>query len=102
MGPDQAESAVVLTAAELHPEYLVLNYISQVDQGELQDGFVGGKPKRFDVTDDFGTAYEWIDGGGGGEGDLLRRMEIKFRPAVPKGAKLLKVTTGFGVIVFQL
>jgi hypothetical protein len=101
-GPDQTESAIVLTAAELHPDYLVLNYISQVDQGELQEGFVAGKPKRFDVTDDLGTTYEWIGGSGSGEGELLRRMEIKFQPAVPRGAKFLKVTTGLSVVVFQL
>ena len=100
-GPDQGNAAIVITAAELHPDCLVLNYISQVERQELRSGLVDGKPKRFDVTDDLGTEYERVGAGGGGEGDL-RRMDLKYSPAVPSNATSLRVTMGIGTVVFPL
>lgn len=99
--PAQGDAGVVITAAELHPEWLVLNYISQVPQDEIARGLVDGQPKRFDVTDDLGTEYEFNGASGGGEGEI-RRMDVKLVPAVPSEAKYLRVTLATGVVVIAL
>lgn len=99
--PDQGAAGVVITAAELHPEWLVLNYISQVSQDELTRGLVDDRPKRFDVTDDLGTRYEATGGSGGGEGEI-RRMEVKLVPAVPSEEKYLLVTLASGDVAIAL
>jgi hypothetical protein len=99
--PNQGDAGVIITAAELHPEWLVLNYISRVPQDELARGLVDGQPKRFDVTDDLGTAYE-INGGSGGGEATIRRMDVKLVPAVPSEAKSLRVTLATGVVVITL
>lgn len=100
-GPDQGDAHLVITAAELHPDCVVLNYISQVGRGELAKGMVDGQPARFELVDDLGTEYEVIGGGGGGEGDV-RRMEVKLQPAVPCEARWLRVIMGIGTVVFML
>ena len=99
--PDQGDAGVVITAAELHPEWLVLNYISQVPQDELARGLVDGQPKRLDVTDDLGTEYEINGGSGGGEG-AIRRMDVKLVPAVPSEAKYLRVMLATGVVIITI
>jgi hypothetical protein len=101
MAPDQGDAGVVVTAAELHPEWLVLNYISQVPQDELARGLVDGQPARFGVTDDLGTEYEVNGGSGGGEG-VIRRMDIKLVPAVPSEAKYLSVTLATSVVTIPI
>jgi hypothetical protein len=101
MAPDQGDAGVIITAAELHAEWLVLNYISQVPQDELARGLVDGQPKRFDVTDDLGTEYEVNGASGGGEG-AIRRMDVKLVPPVPSEAKYLRVTLATGVVVITL
>lgn len=101
MAPDQGDAGVVVTAAELHPEWLVLNYISQVSEAERDRGLVDGHSKRFEVTDDLGTEYEVNGGSGGGEG-LIRRMDIKLIPAVPSEAKCLKVILATGVVTIPI
>jgi hypothetical protein len=101
IAPDQGNAGVVITAAELHPEWLVLNYISQVSQDELARGLVDGQPKRFEVTDDLGTKYEADGASGGGEGEI-RRMDVKLVPAVPSEAKYLLVTLATGDVVIAL
>jgi hypothetical protein len=80
---------------------LVLNYISQLDRDELEQGLIDGQPKRFDVTDDLGTEYEIVGGGGGGEGEV-RRMDVKLLPPVPGDAKSLRIAMGIGTVVFTL
>jgi hypothetical protein len=80
MAPDQGDAGVVVTAAELHPEWLVLNYISQVPQDELARGLVDGQPKRFDVTDDLGTEYAVNGGSGGGEAQYVGWTSSLFLP----------------------
>lgn len=100
-GPDQGDARLVITAAELHPEWVVLNYISLVTAGEIARGMVDGEPTRFDLTDDLGTEYKAHGASGGGEGDV-RRMDVKFLPAVPSEATYLRVTMGIGTVVFML
>ena len=100
-GPEQGNSAVIVTALELHPDFLVINYISQVDSAELRAGEVNGQPKRFEVTDDLGTEYQVVGGSGGGEGDL-RRMEAKFAPAVPGDARSIQIAMGIGTVAIEL
>ena len=92
---------MVFTAVELHPDWLVLNYISRVRPGELVKGMTDGQLARFELTDDLGTDYEVIGGSGGGEGDV-RRMDAKFSPAVPPEATYLRVITSIGTVVFML
>lgn len=99
--PDQGDVGVIITAAELHPEWLVLNYIVQVPEEELARGLVDGRPKRFDVGDDLGTEYEAIGGEGAGEGDV-RRETVKLAPAVPDDAKRLIVDLATGTVVLKL
>lgn len=99
--PDQGDAGVSITAAELHPQWLVLNYIVQVPEDELARGLVDGNPKRFEVRDDLGTEYEVIGGIGSGEGDV-RRETVKLAPAVPKDAKRLVVDLSTGPVVLAL
>jgi len=101
MAPDQGDAGVVITAAELHPEWLVLNYISQVPQDELARGLIDGQPKHFEVTDDLGTEYEINGGSGGGEG-AIRRADVKFVPAVPNEANYLRVRLATGVVTITI
>ncbi|HEX6689394.1 MAG TPA: hypothetical protein VF085_12140 [Solirubrobacterales bacterium] len=100
-GPDQGAAAIVITAAELHVDCLVLNYISQASPEELERGPLDGMPKRFEVTDDLDTEYEIVGFGGSGEGEL-RRMEMKLQPAVPSDAKSLRISLGIGDVLFTL
>jgi hypothetical protein len=100
-GPDQGDAPLVFTAVELHPDWVVLSYISLVPRGEIARGMVDGQPARFELTDDLGTEYEVHGGTGGGEGDV-RRMDVKFLPAVPSEATYLRVLTSVGTVVFML
>jgi hypothetical protein len=49
-GPDQGDAPLVFTAVELHPDWLVLNYISWVRPGELVKGMTDGRTSRGDLS----------------------------------------------------
>lgn len=100
-GPDQGDASHVVTAAELHGDSVVLDIVSTVPPEHIEPGTVDGQPGRLELTDDLGTQYE--NAGGSGSGfDGVRRMAVKFRPAVPERATMLRVVLGTGTVVLML
>jgi hypothetical protein len=99
-GPDQGDAQAVITAAELHPDRVVLNCVS-VATDEPVRGMVDGQPGRLELLDDLGTEYTITGGGGTGE-DGVRRWAVNFRPAVPADATYLRVVMSVGTVVLML
>jgi hypothetical protein len=99
-GPDQGDAQAVITAAELHPDRVVLDCVSVV-QEEPTPGMVDGQPARLELLDDLGTEYRPAGGGGNGDGDV-RRWALIFRPGVPDGATYLRVVMPIGTVVLML
>ena len=99
-GPDQGDAQAVITAAELHPDKVVLDCVSVVDPRPAP-GMVDSQPARLELLDDVGTEY--VSDGGGGSGDgTVRRLALTFRPAVPEAATYLRVVMPIGTVVFML
>lgn len=100
-GPDQGDASVVIMAAELQPDKVVIDIVSVIEP-EPSPGVVDGQPGRLEVLDDLGTEYT-IAGGGGGSGDgNVRRVALDFRPAVPEEATYIRVVTGVGSVILML
>lgn len=99
-GPDQGDAQAVITAAELHPDKVVLDCVS-VAPDEPVRGMVDGQPGRLELLDDLGTEYTITGGGGSGDGGV-RRWAINFRPAVPDDATYLRVVMSIGTVVLML
>jgi hypothetical protein len=87
--PDQGDQAVVIKAAEIHLDAVVIDYTSRLPWEEEGPG-LWGPPERFELNDDLGTRYQWV-------GWVLYeerpppRMKSSFRPAAPAEAKYLQV-----------
>lgn len=54
-GPDQGDAQAVITAAELHPDKVVLDCVS-VATAEPARGMIDGQPGRLELLDDLGTS----------------------------------------------
>ena len=99
-GPDQGDAPAVVTAAELHPDRVVLDCVSVVSP-EPAPGMVDSQPARLELLDDLGTEYTPAGVGGSGDGDV-RRYALTFRPAVPAEATYLRVVMPIGSVVLML
>jgi len=99
-GPDQGDAQAVIVAAELHPNKVVLDYVSVVEPEPVR-GNVDGEPAQLELLDDLGTEYKLTGGGGSGQ-DGVRRGAINFLPAVPDGATYLRVVMPIGNVVIVL
>lgn len=98
---------VQVLAAELFDDGLVVRYTFDrkpqppelpEDGDPFFDGFSGDTEVR--IEDDLGTDYFGGDGGGGGHEVI--HCAASFSPAVPDGARLLRITTRSGTVELPL
>ena len=87
--PDQGDQAVVIKAAELHLDVVVIDYIDRLPWKEEGPG-LWGPPERFELSDDLGTRYRSV-GWELDEQGPPARAKSRFQPAVPAEAKYLQV-----------
>jgi len=98
--PPQPEVPIVVTSVELRDDGVVVNLTSIRAAVKVVWPCVDeGQPET--LEDDLGTEYAVVSGEGGGD-ERVSRMSYEFRPAVPIGARSLKVATATGSVDIRL
>ena len=125
--PPTPEASIQILSVELYADGLVINYLQRHDlETEDQIELMRRRLEAFDqavsdddldviarresafgpteltVVDDVGTRYESGGAGGGGGLDGPMRWHCEFTPAVPDGARVLRIQTDAGTVEISL
>ncbi len=106
--PDQGDSQVVVLAAELYPEVVVLVLVTTISDELVAAGlYQRDNPAGLTIEDDVGTKYRRaFQLGFAGEWSLshdVQRANLHFKPPVPPEATYLRVKLGrWGHVVLMV
>jgi hypothetical protein len=99
--PDQGDAQVVVLAAELFPERLVIVLAMTIWEEVVAAGLFDREEPKLSVEDDAGTKYRRAfqvgasyAGQGWGDSHGVSRCNLEFEPAVPSEATELRIRIG--------